>query len=131
MNHTAHVIAEATLPYRNRSYVLHLIDERHFEALNQTPVYRDVHGTLHEAAPAPVQALNGYCLDALDESPAGSMQATCEKNPQPWRRGGRQTCTERGSTLAELQERATLLELLINEILTEDASGTGIKPANE
>lgn len=60
-------------PYYNRSFMLHQLDRRHFDALNQTQVYRDAQGTLHEAGPAAVQFYNGYCLDAIDSIPGGSM----------------------------------------------------------
>lgn len=119
MNHAAIVEAESTRIYGNRNYVLHLLDDRHFCALNQTPVWRDEHGTLHEKAPAPILALNGYCLDALDESPAGCMQASFP-NMKQWRSSGFQVFTVRGCTHQELVDRAELAEQLINEILKEN-----------
>jgi hypothetical protein len=118
MNHKAILDAESRRLYENRNFVLHLLDDRHFDALNQTPVYRDEHGELHEKEPAPVLALNGYCLDALDESPAGAMQSA-EKNLRYWRTFGYQLYTVRGLTLADLMNRAALAEQLIAEILAE------------
>lgn len=123
MNHAAIVQAESERIYSNRNYVLHLLDGMHFAVLNQTQVWRDEHGTLHEVAPAPVLALNGYCLDALDESPAGGMQSA-EKNLQHWRRQGYQLFTVRGLLLQDLVDRAALAEQLINEILKEEHAQT-------
>lgn len=119
MNHAAIVDAEATRIYNNRNYILHLLDDRHFCALNQTPVWRDAHGELHEKAPAPILSLNGYCLDALDESPAGAMQAEAKTTQRGIVRGF-QLFTVRGLTATDLQDRAALAERLINEILKEN-----------
>jgi len=65
VNHRAIIEAESMRLYRLRSYILGDLDERHFEALNT-----DGH----------ITALNGYCLDALDDLPRGSM-STCMRYP--------------------------------------------------
>lgn len=51
--------------YQNRTYVMHLMDERHFDAMNTSGVregcFLGTHG----------------CIDALDILPAGSMKYIC------------------------------------------------------
>lgn len=98
MRHTAITHRESERPYKNRSYVSSDLDDRHFDALNE-----DDH----------VFGLNGYCLDALDEIPAGGM-----RHAPMW---PAQTFAVRGMSLAELQERDALAEQLIAEILAEEA----------
>lgn len=97
MNHLAVIEAESIRLYRLRSYILADLDDRHFEALNT-----DGH----------VIALNGYCLDALDDLPRGSMSTCMRKTAIDF--------ITRGSTLAEQQEREALAERLIAEILAEE-----------
>lgn len=75
MNHRDIVESQSRRIYDNRNYVLHKLDTATFKALNQTPARRADDGTLYETAPAPVIAINGYCLDALDEIPQGCMVA--------------------------------------------------------
>jgi len=99
MNHAAIIAAESERPYQNRAYTLGLIDQRHFDALNP--------GGL-------VLSLNGYCLDALDELPAGCM---CQFVRHP-----AQHYVTRGVSLAEQQDREALAKQLIAEILAEEAA---------
>lgn len=82
-------------PYRNRSYVAHLLDDRVFEAWNED---RDGACTLTLATTG--------CLDALDTMPAGSIRAMCNRHM------GSSTET-RGRTLAELQ----FLDDLIDDLM--------------
>lgn len=118
MNHAAIVDCESTRVYQNRNYISSKLDGTVFAILNQTPVWRDERGTLHEVAPAPILALNGYCLDAPDELPAGGMQGAAADDS--WFKGrGFQLHTERGRTLKELEDRATLIERLVNKIIAE------------
>lgn len=121
MNHKAIVQAESERPYSNRNYVLHELDERHFTALNQSPAKQNEHGHWVELAPAAVIFINGYCLDALDESPAGAMQ-----RGMPGSRRGFQLYTVRGLTLQDLEDRAELAEKLIAEILAEQRQTKGV-----
>jgi hypothetical protein len=81
--------------YRNRDYVLHMVDDRYFDALNPGG-----HPTIN-------LAFTG-CIDALDNMPAGGMEGE-----------GRfydQIECERGVSLAELQERAAFLDSLLAEL---------------
>ena len=116
-DHKAIVQAESERIYANRNYILHRLDTRVFNALNQTPVYRDEHGELHEAAPAPILALNGYCLDALDEIPQGCMKGFEGKNTgiQYISQG----FTVRHMTWAEIQECSRRAKEIIDQILKE------------
>ncbi len=111
MNHAALTQAEGERLYEHRNYVLHLLDKRHFDALNKTRLCRDSHGTLHEAAPAPVLALNGYCLDALDDIPCGGMHS-CARLPT-------QLSMPRGRTLDQHIRGKALARKLVAEILAE------------
>jgi len=97
MNHSAIIEAESVRLYQNRSYILSDLDERHFDALN---------------ADGHVIALNGYCLDALDDTPRGSM-STCAGRPA-------MDFNSRGMSWAEHQERESLAERLVAEILAEE-----------
>ena len=99
MNHAAIVQHESQQPYRNRNYVLALLDDRHFDALNT-----DNH----------VSDLNGYCLDALDEIPAGCMRQFVR-----WPAQGYVT---RGVSLAEQQKRDAVAERLIAELMAEEST---------
>lgn len=111
MNHAAIVQAESERLYANRNYILHKLDDRHFDVLNQTPVKRDENGYLYEVVPAPILALNGYCLDALDESPQGCMADFVNRPAQCY--------TVRGRTWAEIESGRKHAELLIAEMLAE------------
>ncbi len=97
MNHPGIIKFESERLYNNRNYVFSELDDRHFDALNQ-----DGH----------VCALNGYCLDALEEMPGGSM-STVLKTPAI-------LFTVRGLSLKEIQDRNALAEQLIAEILAEE-----------
>lgn len=97
MNHAAIVANESLRLYRLRSYILSDLDDRHFEALNEGD---------H------VVVLNGYCLDALDQTPRGSM-SNCARWPS-------MDFNTRGMSWAEHKEREALAERLIAEILAEE-----------
>lgn len=114
MNHPSIVAHESGLVVRQHSYVLHLLDNRHFDALNQGPVKRDDHGYLVDAGPAAVLFLNGYCLDAPDYMPAGAMRCTGTHTHRP-----ELLRTERGLTLADIHSRETLVIELIAAIRRE------------
>lgn len=58
MNHARQVLYEGQRAYRVRSHCTHLLDERTQDMLQ------------HD------QGSNGYCLDALEDLPAGSMAST-------------------------------------------------------
>jgi hypothetical protein len=96
MDHVANVRAQAERPYANRSYILHHLDKRHFDVLNWA---------------GHVCGLNGYCLDALDESPQGCMVQFVRRPAQGY--------TVRGKTWDELLRGRALAEKLIDEILSE------------
>lgn len=98
MNHAAIVAEESERTYRQRSFMLAKLDQRHFDALNH-----DGH----------VLGLNGYCLDAMSEVPAG-----CMKTASRW---PAQHYALRGVSLAEQQAREALAARLIAEILAEAA----------
>lgn len=98
MNHAAICDAEAQRPYTNRAYVgVYGIDHATFGALNQ-----DGH----------VLALAGYCLDALDEVPAGCM---CQFANHP-----AQHYVSRGVSLKEQEARRALAKRLIEEVVAEE-----------
>jgi hypothetical protein len=96
---------ESARPYRNRGYVLTQLDLRHFVALNPGNQ---------------VSALNGYCLDALDEIPAGCMTQFVGRPAQHY------VC--RGISLAEQQERNALAKKLVADVL---AAEYGIRTKGE
>lgn len=108
MNHKAICDHEAERAYRQRAYIMHELEDSHFDALNP-----DGH----------VFGLNGYCLDALDYIPGGGMEAD---TPGPvfyargWEKRGRQIECVRGVSLSEIREREALAERLIGEILAEE-----------
>lgn len=103
-------------PYFNRSYCLHRLDQRVFDALNQTPVWRDAQGTLHESGVSAIGFLNGYCLDAIDSIPGGSMRGS--------KCGSIQTYVQRddlGSTPESRRRRAEYAKRIIDEVLAQMA----------
>ena len=107
--HAERVVREGLGIYQHRSYVLHLIDNEHFTALNRTPVEHLPDGSWRELAPAPVLALNGYCLDAPGEIPCGGMCAPGAMLRMP-----------RGMTSHDILVIEQYLEQCINEILHEE-----------
>lgn len=94
MNHAGVIQHESEQVYRNRGYALAELDDRHFDALN---------------AGAHVLCLNGYCLDAIDVLPAGSMIAGHHYPSQ--------ACVSRGVSLFEQQEMDAEMAHLLDEIL--------------
>lgn len=112
MNHTGIVEHESERVYRERAFILHKLDDQHFEALNPE---------------GHVLGLNGYCLDALDHMPAGGME---EDAPGPvfhsrgYSNRGRQLEICRGLTMENIREREALAARLIAEILAEEAHTT-------
>ena len=99
MNHQAIVQSESERSYSNRQYILGCIDQSTFDALNPG---------------GHVLALNGYCLDAIDELPAGCMRK-CIGGPG-------QYYVSRSVSLKEQNDRCTLAKRLIDEILKEEQS---------
>mgnify|MGYP003345043247 CR=1 FL=1 len=91
------VVEEGRRIYANRNYMLRRLDAVQFAQMNQ-----DGHTI----------GLCGYCLDAPDDIPAGSM-----KSGGGW---PLQSNTVRGMTAAELDERNRLADELIAEILREE-----------
>ena len=98
MNHPSIITYESERPYSLRSYILGSLESAHADAACECAM---LHG------------LNGYCLDALDEIPAGSMVPIFERPAQAY--------AVRGMTHAELMEREALAEQLIAEILAEES----------
>lgn len=98
MNHASIVAAESERLYSHRNYVLGRLDQRHFDALNPG---------------AHVLGLNGYCLDALDDTPMGCMVG-CARYPA-------QAFTARGLSWADMEQRRALAERLVAEILLEES----------
>ena len=96
MNHKTIVQYEGDKQYEKRSCVLHLVCDEHFVALNP-----DAH----------VLGLNGYCLDALSEIPAGAVE-------KGYNRPSQQSC-RRGIPLAEWQAARAAADEIISEILRE------------
>lgn len=97
MNHPSIIEHESMRLYRNRSYILSDLDDRHFEALNT-----DGH----------VIGLNGYCIDALDDVPSGSMTWIA--------RWPAINFVDRESTFVEREVREALAKQLVAEILAEE-----------
>lgn len=97
MNHKAIVQHESERPYTQRTFQCWKLDRYHFDALNTGGTVLD---------------LNGYCLDALDEIPAGCMR------PIAWRPA--QHYVVRGVSLAEQQALEALADELIAEIIAEE-----------
>ena len=87
--------------YRNRDYVQHLLDDRHFDALNALD---------NNQACALAMATTG-CIDGLDYIPAGAMES-CDR----WY--DQKLCCREFST-AEVEERNKLADQLIAELLAE------------
>lgn len=56
--------------YRNRDYVQHLLDDRHFDAMNQ----------MDDGEACALAMATCGCIDALDDIPAGSMESFGEKD---------------------------------------------------
>lgn len=98
--HLGMVEHESLRHYQHRAYILAALDDSHFDALN--PGGR-------------VLGLNGYCLDAVDYVPAGSMYV-CAELPT-------QRTAERGTTAAQVAARKALAKRLIAEMLAEQAKG--------
>jgi len=63
---------------------------------------------------------NGYCLDALDELPAGGMMADAIAGNANWRTWPRAIRVERGVSLQEAHERDHIANIIIDEILAEE-----------
>lgn len=105
--HEAIVAAESMRFYERRRYTMYQVDDRHFHALNP-----DGH----------ILGLNGYCLDAIEEIPAGGM-SSCARMPTI------QTVV-RGTdwSYALQREREDFANRLIDEILAE-AKVASTKPA--
>lgn len=106
-NHRGVVQHQSELQYRQRSYILGDLDDATFKALN------DGEG---------VNYLNGYCLDALEMLPCGSMKCGY---PLPYenRRGawaGHQSAIPRGLSLAEFQEQQDMISRLVSELIEEE-----------
>ena len=99
MNHQAVIQSESERPYGNRQYILGRVDRSTFDALNQG---------------GHVLALNGYCLDAIDELPAGCMRKCIGRPGQHY--------VIRGVSLKEQEDREALAQQLIDEILKEERS---------
>lgn len=97
-NHKGVIEEESTRPYKTRAFALiGQLDDQHSQS-----------------------GMNGYCLDALNELPAGGMVADAmAANPQ-WRSWPRAIRLERGVSLQEVRERERIAENLINEILAEE-----------
>lgn len=103
MNHQAIIQHEGERLYRLRAYVSHQLEESVFLGLLDGG---------HD------MGLQGYCLDALDEHPAGSMHAdTSRYRPTPY-----QGHTVRALTWQDLQEREALACELVAQILAEEAA---------
>lgn len=93
--------------YRNRDYRVSLLDDRHFDAMNQGLEGDFLYVT--------------GCLDALDNIPAGSMVAVSDAE-HDWMHHGLydQSFAVRGLTLAELQEREEFMRQIVEEILAKE-----------
>lgn len=108
MNHAAIVAFEGDSRLTHSRYILHQLDDAHFDALNP-----DGH----------VLGLNGYCLDAPDEMPAGSMLAMVSSDAERrrGRRGdrGTQSLVIRGIGAAEIERQRKLVDELVDELLHE------------
>lgn len=94
--HAAIVQAESERFYDRRRYIMWQLDDRHFEALNPGGLVLD---------------LNGYCLDALEEVPAGCM-TSCARMPT-------MHVNERGVSEAERRKRDEIAKRIVAEILAE------------
>lgn len=99
MNHASLIEHQGAQLYRDRAYILSVLDQRHFDAFNPA---------------GQVLGLNGYCLDAPDELPAGCMSDFASIPMQ--------YTVQRGQSLEERQEIEALADRLIAEILAEEAS---------
>jgi hypothetical protein len=85
-----------------------------FDALNKTPCIRDADGTLRETGPAAVGFINGYCLDAIDTIPGGSMRGPEAGPIQTYvRRDDLDTSPEQRRLREQIAKR------IIDEILSE------------
>jgi hypothetical protein len=107
MKHASIVDQESKRLYRLRAYCLSDLDEAFFLELNSGD---------HASS------LNGYCLDALEQSPRGSMSTCCGQPSQDF--------VSRGRTHAERVEREALADRLISEILAEEAGEAQAAGAN-
>lgn len=108
MNHQGIVAFESDSRLQHSRYILHRLDDSHFNALNPG---------------GHVLGLNGYCLDAPDEMPAGSMLAMASSDAER-RRGrhaerGTQSLVIRGIGAAEIERQRKRIDELIDELLTE------------
>lgn len=111
-DHQALVQDRGRQEYRNRAYISHLLDDRHFHELNRTPAQQLPSGSWVELGPAHVLGLQGYCLDAPTYMPSGSMQA-CKVSGFA---RNEMAIIERGVSLAEAQERERLMDELVAEL---------------
>lgn len=107
MNHKSIIQHESERVYKMRNYVSHLLDQRQFEDMNQ-----DAH----------VIQLNGYCLDAIDELPSGSMGVMGGKSIYGFPARPVINCVPRGVSLKEKETRDALARKIIEEILAEEAT---------
>ena len=96
--HLSIVDTESNRSYDLRRNIWWALDTEYFNALNT-----DGH----------VIGLNGYCLDALNEVPAGGMISAP--------RHGRQQVSLRTLTLAEVNMIKARIEEMVDEILKEEA----------
>lgn len=110
MNHKSIVQHEGDRVYRIRSYQSGQLDRRVF-----TPLSSGDHSN----------GLNGYCLDAVDEVPAGGMRSawTTSMHDHPINAGHQQHIT-RGVLMAELREIDEVAQQIISWILTEVTTTT-------
>ena len=96
-----HLARPSLQQYRNRDYVQHLLDDRHFDVLN----------TLDKNQACALAMVTTGCIDALDEIPAGAMES-CDR----WYD---QQLASREFSAAEIEERHTLAKQLIAELFAE------------
>jgi hypothetical protein len=81
--------------YRNRDYCQHLLDDRIFDTMNS-------------GEDNALGLMTTGCLDALEHMPAGAMKSIGSYFDQ--------ILTERGVSLAEMQEREAFTEQLLAEL---------------
>lgn len=109
MQHRNVVKAQGRRVYAERSFIGHRLDDAHFSALNAAEVRRAEDGALFEVAPAAINSVNGYCLDAPDSIPQGCMGSPCGSAAQLW--------VQRGVDWEEHQRKERLIQELIEEVL--------------
>jgi hypothetical protein len=96
-NHKAIVEYESLRHYKHRNYVLGKLDQRYFDELNA-----EVH----------VFGLCGYCLDAMDDLPTGSMAASASLPAI--------SSMPRGLCLADHRDQQAFADRLVDELLAEE-----------